>query len=290
MPELEALRAPIWVKLAGLKDPEKKREYLARAEAAVAREQLRGDMVGPFDRLEPLKAAVLAVAKNTLGTRGGRLKQFLPRHSPAFQRLAARIRLLRVVRRELWDRRDTGQPASRAMQQLWHRDTEAFPEGTTFQTLGALAGDPSWARRAVAALRARLHSAEEELRRLRSSEMTATAEKRRQAAIDSFWTGGGLRRFLHPPSPSLHSPVLRGQVPTSISIQGAGRELARATAGRAKSQDGPGRLTAAVATRQQPLAAILTGARVLAIASQPSYITNRLAFLISMLHSVACSM
>ena len=177
MPELEALRAPIWVKLAGLKDPEKKREYLARAEAAVAREQLRGDTVGPFDRLEQLKAAVLAVAKNTLGARGGRLKPFLPRHSPAFQRLAARIRLLRVVRRELWDRRDTGQPASslRAMQQLWHRDTEAFPEGTTFQTLGALAGDPSWARRAVAALRARLHSAEEELRRLRSSEMTVAA-------------------------------------------------------------------------------------------------------------------
>ena len=114
------------------------------------------------------------------------MKPLLPRHSPAFMRLAACIRLLRAVRRELWERRGAVQPASRAMQHLWHRDQEAFPEGTTFQTLGSLAGDAGWARRAAAGLRARLHSADEELRRLRSSEMTAASEKRRQAAIDSF--------------------------------------------------------------------------------------------------------
>ena len=279
MPELEALRAPIRLKLEGLKDPEKRREYLMRAEAEVGREQSKGDTGSVFDRLARLKAVVLAAARNTLGTRGGRMKPLLPRHSPAFMRLAARIRLLRVVRREIWDRRGAVQIASRAMQQLWHRDQEAFPEGTTFQTLGGLAGDAGWARRAAAGLRARLHSADEELRRLRSAEMTAASEKRRQAAIDSFWTGGGLRRFLHPPSPSLHSPMLRGQVPTSITIQGAGRALARATVGRAKTQDGPGRLTAAVASRQQ-LAETLEaveqdGARVLAVASKPCWITDR---------------
>ena len=113
MPELEALRAPIRVKLEGLKDPEKRREYLARSEVEVEREQFRISTADPFERLERLKAVVLATAKGTLGTRGGRMKPFLPRHSPAFQRLAARIRLLRVVRRELWDRRATAQPASR---------------------------------------------------------------------------------------------------------------------------------------------------------------------------------
>ena len=109
--------------------------------------------------------------------------------------------------------------------------------------------------------------------------MTAASEKRRQAAIDSFWTGGGLRRFLHPPSPSLHSPMLRGQVPTSITIQGAGRALARATAGRAKTQDGPGRLTAALDSRQQLVATLqaaeLDGAKVLAVESKLGLIADR---------------
>jgi len=252
MPELEALQVPVRLKLENLKDPEKKRAYLERATTAVGKEQFREDTENPFDHLARLKAVVLEVAKNTLGTRGGRMKPLLPRHTPAFQRLAARIRLLRVVRRELWDRRGTAQPASRAMQHLWHRDQEAYPEGTAFQALDRIAGDPDWARRAVAGLRARIHSTEEELRRLRNSERTARTEKQRQAAIDSFWTGGGLRRFLHPPFPSLHSPMLRGQVPSSISIQGAGQALARATAGSAKTQDGPGRLTATLASRQPP--------------------------------------
>ena len=50
--------------------------------------------------------------------------------------------------------------------------------------------------------------------------MKEAAERRRQATIDNFWSGGGLCRFLHPPSPSLHSPVLRGQVISSVRIQG----------------------------------------------------------------------
>jgi hypothetical protein len=109
--------------------------------------------------------------------------------------------------------------------------------------------------------------------------MKAASDKQRQAAIDSFWTGGGLRRFLHPPSPSLHSPILRGQVPTSITIKGAGRALARATKGLAKTQDGPGRLTATLETRQQLIAALTAAeqddAQVLSTGSKPGYITDR---------------
>ena len=279
MPELEALQMPVRLKLESLKDPEKKRAYLERATAAVGKVETREDTENPFDRLARLKAVVLEVAKNTLGIRGGRMKPLLPRHTPAFQRLAARIRLLRVVRKELWDRGGSVLPASKAIQALWHRDPEAFPDGTTYQTIDRLASEAGWIRRAVAGLRARIHSADEELRRLRSSERTAATEKQRQAAIDSFWTGGGLRRFLHPPSPSLHSPILRGQVPSSITIQGAGRALTRATAGSAKTQDGPGRLTAAVTSRQQLAetleAAEIDGARVLSVAHKPSFITDR---------------
>jgi hypothetical protein len=70
-----------------------------------------------------------------------------------------------------------------------------------------------------------------------------------------------------------------GQMPSSITIQGAGRALQRATKGMAKPQDGPGQLTAALESRKQ-LAATLTaaepdGAQVLSIGSAPRYITDR---------------
>ena len=73
--------------------------------------------------------------------------------------------------------------------------------------------------------------------------------------------------------------MLRGQVPTSITIQGAGRALARATAGRAKTQDGPGRLTAALDSRKQLVATLqaaeLDGAKVLAVESKLGLIADR---------------
>ena len=50
--------------------------------------------------------------------------------------------------------------------------------------------------------------------------MKEATERRRQAAIDNFWSAGGLRRFLHPPSPSLHSAVMRGEVVTAVTIHG----------------------------------------------------------------------
>ena len=147
-------------------------------------------------------------------------------HADAFRRVAARIRLLRVVRSKILDRRrlargDGIRPASKAMVTLWHNTPGAYPQGTTFRTLGDLAGgDDGWSRLAVAGLRAFIHTAEEELRQPRRLEMKEATEQRRQAVIDNFWSRGGLRRFLHPPSPSLHSPMMRGQVVTAVTIQG----------------------------------------------------------------------
>ena len=112
------------------------------------------------------------------------------------------------------------------MIKLWHSIPKAFQEGTAFRTLGNLAGgDAGWSRPALAGLRAHVHTAEEELRQLRRSEMKEATERRRQAAIDNFWSGGGLRRFLHLPSPSLHSAVMRDQVVTAVTIHGTGPAL-----------------------------------------------------------------
>ena len=280
MPELEALRKPVRLKLEGLREPAKRSSYLKRAEEAVGHMSEADGAACPFARLARMKGEMLSAARNILGTRGGTVRALLPCYSPAFRKLAAYIRLLRAVRQELWARRGLGvvRPASRALRRLWHRDQEVLPEGTTFQALGGLAGDADWSRRAVAGLRARLHSADEELRRLRSSEMKEESEKRRQAAIDNFWHGGGLRRFLHPPSPSLHSPILRGQVPTSVTI--AGGNLAQVPRDLGKSPvPGPHGLTVEVASRQQLVAALLateqSGAQVIAMGSRPGYIIDR---------------
>ena len=160
MPELEALLAPVRLKLEALREPEQRRTYLERAKAAV--EASAGVNLGPFERLAQMQSVVLQVAKGTLGTRGGKIRPMLPQHSPSFQRLAAYIRLLRVVRREIWDRRGAVLPASRAMSRLWHREKEVFPEDTTFDALGELAGNAGWSRRAAAGLRAHLHRADED--------------------------------------------------------------------------------------------------------------------------------
>ena len=44
-----------------------------------------------------------------------------------------------------------------------------------------------------------------------------------------FWNGGGLRRFLHPPSPALHSAAFRGEVVTSLT-SGSGGDAVEAIA------------------------------------------------------------
>jgi hypothetical protein len=222
MPELESMRRTVRLKLEGLRDKQKRQEYIQLTAEAVGRVRASKENLGVFEYLEAMKSAVLKVAKETLGTRGGEIRPLLPRHSGAFQRLATLIRLLRVVRREILEYRGSERRhASKAMIRLWHRCQEVYPEGTSFRALGDLVGgDAGWSRHAAAGLRARIHTAEEELRQLRRLETKEAAERRRQAATDDFWSGGGLRRFLHPPSPSLHSSVLRGQVTESVTIQG----------------------------------------------------------------------
>ena len=287
MPDLESLRRPVRLKLEGLRDVGTRREYTRLAQEAAIRVQASRGAAGIFPYLDEMKSAVLAVAKATLGTRGGEIRPSIPRHSDAFRRAAARIRLLRVVRREILDRRgfargDGIRPASKAMIKLWHSSPEAFPEGTAFRTLGNLAGgDAGWSRLAVAGLRAHIHTAEEELRQLRRSELKEATERRRQAAIDNFWSGGGLRWFLHPPSPSLHSAVMRGQVVTAVTIHGTEPALDCIQQGSTFdiSRVDSGGLVASLqsSTQLSPLlqAAERVGARVTAFDTKTALVTDR---------------
>ena len=195
------------------------------------------DGEGVFPLLDRLRDGILRVAVETLGARGGAIKSFVPKHSRGFQRLAAKIRLIRLVRREVLDRRESAaKPPSKAMVKLWHRLPDAYPDGSTLHGLGVSCRDAAWSRRAAAGLRTCARSADEELRQLRKAELRAATERRRKAAIDNFWSNGGLRRFLHPPSPSLHSPVMRAPVVSSVIVQGPPLVLSRLTSGRSGTE------------------------------------------------------
>ena len=70
----------------------------------------------PFARLERLKGVALTCAKRVLGESGGKLRRLIPHHSDEARRLMSRLKLLKVVRRELHTRRDGVPKApSRAM-------------------------------------------------------------------------------------------------------------------------------------------------------------------------------
>jgi hypothetical protein len=101
MPELESMRRPVRLKLEGLRDRQKRQEYIQLTAEAADRVKASKENLGVFEYLEAMNCAVLNVAKETLGTRGGEIGPLLPRHSGAFQKLATLIRLLRVVRREI---------------------------------------------------------------------------------------------------------------------------------------------------------------------------------------------
>ena len=284
MPELESLRRPVRLKLKGLRVPATRETYmrLVKEKAELASQETQG-FHNVFERLSQIKGAVLGAAREALGTTGGLIRPRMPKQSHAFKKVAARIRLLRVVREELVRRREesVSKPSSSAMIKVWHELQDVYPEGTTFRELAALAADGSWSRRAVAGLRAHIHTAGEELRRLRRAELRDDMAKQRTAEIEDLLSGGGLRRFLHPPSPSLHSPILRADIVHSVSLEGS--ETALDSVARIERfnivRDGPNRLTVTL-TSTEELAALLTTveraeARVRGLDMKTAYVTDR---------------
>jgi len=262
MPELESLRKPIRLKLKGLREANCYKKFTEQARTEIANISQSVQEEGcTFKRLALLKTAVLRGAKIALGISGGRIRSLIQRHSETFIKLAARVRLLRVVRAELLSRKASAcvTPPSKAMKKLWHECQEVYPEGTTFQALGALANDRNWSRSAVGGLRAHLHKAGEELHQLRRAELKGDLERHRQVEIESFWSGGGLHRFLHPPSPALHSQVLRADLVESITVEGTEQAMDSLVRGGSFNAacDRPKSISAKLTSTEQ-LATILT--------------------------------
>ena len=83
------------------KDPKAREKYLDRVTAAVAGVKASGDSDCSFKLLSNMQQASVLAAKETFRTSGCLIWPLVSRHSEAFRKIAARIRLLRVMCREL---------------------------------------------------------------------------------------------------------------------------------------------------------------------------------------------
>ena len=177
--------------------------------------------IDPFAHLERCKRVALHCARRVLGESGGKMRRLIPHHSDAARRLMGRLKLLKVVRRELYARRDgVPQIPSRAMRKLW--DAGVYPHPAEFGALYTLwsSSHREWTESWLRMLRHQSQRGEEELHALRRAERSQASEQNRQAAIARFYDGGELRRLLHPQSHYIHSPMLRSNVPASIAVAG----------------------------------------------------------------------
>ena len=114
-----------------------------------------------------------------------------------------------------------------------------------------------------------IHNAGEELHRLRRVESREDIERRRQAEVDSFWSGGGLKRFLRPPTPALHSPVLRTALVNIAIVEGTQELLDTLVVSQQRTdfritRDRPDQLTVSLTSTDQ-LNALLTAAEDLGV-------------------------
>ena len=225
MPPMEALFRPRRLRMT--KWQEKRQEWRRRVASALALEGEGGGR-GLFDRLEHVKQVALAQARLLLGMTGGRIRSLIPHHSGQFKKLTARLSLLKVVRREIAARNDREQmmplPPTKAMRRVW--DAGLYPKPAEFATLSELwtVENRGWSLEWLRFLRQVSYSITEELQLLRHSELTVAAEKSRQDAISRFYTGGELRRLLHPTGPSQHTPMLRTAMPDGMTVRGGEEE------------------------------------------------------------------
>jgi hypothetical protein len=178
-----------------------------------------------FERLERFKQIALRCAETVLGVSGGKLRSLIPHHSSEFIKLRTRLTLLKAVRRELLALRtgsahSSSKQPSRALRKAW--DMGLYPSPAVFSSLS----DPwkptnakfsaGWLHN----LSERIAGTTEEIRELRRVEVARALEQSRLAAVNRMHSGGELRRLLHPPAFTLHSPLLRTRFPNSFTIAG----------------------------------------------------------------------
>ena len=225
MPPAESLWRPPRIRMQAW--PEKRAAWKTAVETVLVAPDAAELPSEPFARLERLKGVALTCAKRVLGESGGKLRRLIPHHSDEVRRLMSRLKLLKVVRRELHARRDGVQKApSRAMRKLW--DAGVYPQPADFSAL-ATVWSPShrgWAESWLRMLRHQSQQGEDELHALRRVERSQVSEQNRQRAIARFYEGGELRRLLQPQPPTCtHSPMLKSSVPARIAVTGESPSL-----------------------------------------------------------------
>ena len=231
MPPLEALRAPIRLKMRQW--PEKRSEWQDAVKRSLVLLTPEPDQ---FKELERVKQIALDCARTVLGTTGGKVLRIIPHHSKEVRRLKARLTLLKVVRREIYSRKEQGRGLalpSRAMRRVW--DSGLWPQPATFSILSALwtPQNQSWTENWLRMLRQQSATVTEEWHCLRRRELTEAAERDRMGAISRFYTGRELQRLLHPKAPAPHSPLLYTDIPDTVMVAGNSRDLAAFRAGLA---------------------------------------------------------
>ena len=226
MPSLEALRRPVRIKLD--KWSEKREQWQRAVERDLTMAAPGAAAQDVLQALDMAKQAALSCARRILGVTGGKIRSAIPNHSGEYIRLQTRLRLLRVVRRELYTRQQQGATApSKAMRRAY--DSGLCPQPAPVAALGDVWGPAhrEWTETWLRLLRRLSHEATEALTELRCTAVAAAERQSQQAAIARFWTGGEIRRLLRPQIPGLHSPLLRCDAPDTLQVAGSAASLDR---------------------------------------------------------------
>ena len=225
MPPLEALWRPERLRLDSWKN--KRDEWRAAVERTLGSSPQAGQE-DRFDALDRVKSVALTHARAILGVTGGKLRSLIPFHSSEVKHLQARLRLWRVVRREVYARQGQGQRApSRAMRKAW--DAGWYPQPASFSYLAHLwcVEHRDWTEQWLRHLRRLSHDATEALITLRTEAVREAEQQSQRRAVAQFYDGKGLQRLLRPQLPSLHSPLLQSGVPDSLAVSGPQASLER---------------------------------------------------------------
>ena len=217
MPPLEALKKPIRLNMRCWS--KKKRNWHNEVKRILEDQGMQDQ--DRFRELDHAKYIALDCARSVLGTTGGKIGRLIPHHSEAVKRLKAQLTLLKVACREIQLRKELGnnpEPPSRAMRRVW--DAGLYPEPAQFQMLSSLWSQQNvvWTEKWLRMLRSQSAAILEEWQQLRRTELTEAAERDRLGAISRFYTGGELRRLLHPRAPAPHSPLLQTKLPDTLRV------------------------------------------------------------------------
>ena len=143
MPPLEALWRPERLRLANWKD--RADEWRTKVKQTLEAEE-PGDL-DHFAILDRAKRVALTCARDISGVTGGRLRPSISNHSNEERRLQAHLRLLRVVRRDMYTRQGARPyPPSRSIKRAWDSTLHLQHAPARLVRTSGPGGDPRQAR------------------------------------------------------------------------------------------------------------------------------------------------